>query len=95
MMQLLHFAVAIVNCIGGKKNHGNHSNNNIDRRVTSSVNKYGICILLYNVIIKPELLLSMKNEQCPDLTWSNFIVVNFMSTVADVSNIHNTINTVL
>ena len=37
-MLLLDFAVAIVNYTGGKKNHGNHSNNNIDRRVTSSVN---------------------------------------------------------
>ena len=38
MMLLLDFAVARLNPSGGKKNHGNHSNNNIDRRVTSSVN---------------------------------------------------------
>ena len=38
MMLLLDFAVASVNRSGGKKTHGNHSNNNIDRRVTSSVN---------------------------------------------------------
>ena len=30
-MLLLDFAVAIVNCTGGKKNHGDHSNNNTDR----------------------------------------------------------------
>ena len=31
MMLLLDFAVAIVNSMGGKKNHGDHSNNNTDR----------------------------------------------------------------
>ena len=31
MMLLLDFAVARVNRSGGKKNHGNHSNNNTDR----------------------------------------------------------------
>ena len=40
MMLLLDFAVARLNRTSGKKTHGNHSNNNIDRRVTSSVNKY-------------------------------------------------------
>ena len=35
-MLLLDFAVARANRRGGKKTHGNHSNNNIDR--TSSVN---------------------------------------------------------
>ena len=38
MMLLLDFAVAIVNCTGGKKNHGNHSNNNTDREYLSVSN---------------------------------------------------------
>ena len=37
MMLLLDFAVAIVNCIGGKKTHGNHSNNNIDLTLRSII----------------------------------------------------------
>ena len=35
MMLLLDFAVAIVNCTGGKKTHGNHFNNNTDREYLS------------------------------------------------------------
>ena len=38
MMLLLDFAVVRANRSGGKKTHGNHFNNNIDRKVTSSVN---------------------------------------------------------
>ena len=38
MMLLLDFAVTAENRSGGKKPLGDHSNNNIDQRVTSSVN---------------------------------------------------------
>ena len=38
MMLLLDFAVAIVNCTGGKKTHGNHFNNNTDREYLSVSN---------------------------------------------------------
>ena len=36
-MLLLDLAVAIVNCTGGKKNHGDHSNNNTDRASRSVI----------------------------------------------------------
>ena len=39
MMLLLDFAEARVNRSGGKKNHGNHSNNNTDREYLSVSNK--------------------------------------------------------
>ena len=35
MMLLLDFAVGSVNRSGGKKNHGDHSNNNTDREYLS------------------------------------------------------------
>ena len=38
-MLLLDFAVGSVNRSGGKKNHGNHSNNNTDREYLSVSNK--------------------------------------------------------
>ena len=38
MMLLLDFAEARVNRSGGKKNHGNHSNNNTDREYLSVSN---------------------------------------------------------
>ena len=41
MMLLLDFAVGSVNRSGGKKPHGNHSNNNTDREYLS-VSKYRI-----------------------------------------------------
>ena len=37
MMLLLDFAEARVNRRGGKKNHGNHSNNNTDRASRSVI----------------------------------------------------------
>ena len=37
-MLLLDFAEARVNCRGGKKTHGNHSNNNTDREYLSVSN---------------------------------------------------------
>ena len=39
MMLLLDFAVAVENRSGGKKPHGNHSNNNIDRTSVNNNNK--------------------------------------------------------
>ena len=38
MMLLLDFAVGSVNRSGGKKNHGDHSNNNTDREYLSVSN---------------------------------------------------------
>ena len=38
MMLLLDFAVARLNRSGGKKNHGDHSNNNTDREYLSVSN---------------------------------------------------------
>ena len=38
MMLLLDFAVGSVNRRGGKKNHGDHSNNNTDREYLSVSN---------------------------------------------------------
>ena len=38
MMLLLDFAVAVENQSGGKKTHGNHSNNNTDREYLSVSN---------------------------------------------------------
>ena len=38
MMLLLDFAVGSVNHSGGKKNHGDHSNNNTDREYLSVSN---------------------------------------------------------
>ena len=38
MMLLLGFAVGSVNRSGGKKNHGDHSNNNTDREYLSVSN---------------------------------------------------------
>ena len=38
MMLLLDFAVGVVNRSGGKKNHGDHSNNNTDREYLSVSN---------------------------------------------------------
>ena len=38
MMLLLDFAVVVENRSGGKKNHGNHSNNNTDREYLSVSN---------------------------------------------------------
>ena len=38
MMLLLDFAVGSVNRSGGKKTHGNHSNNNTDREYLSVSN---------------------------------------------------------
>ena len=38
MMLLLDFAVGSVNRCGGKKNHGDHSNNNTDREYLSVSN---------------------------------------------------------
>ena len=54
MMLLLDFAVAVENRSGGKKTHGNHSNNNIDR---TSVNNN-----------KKEL--DQNQESSPLLRWS-------------------------
>ena len=48
MMLLLDFAVAAENRSGGKKTHGNHSNNNIDQRVTSSVNNNKVSCVLFD-----------------------------------------------
>ena len=39
MMLLLDFAVARLNRSGGKKKHGDHSNNNTDREYLSVSNK--------------------------------------------------------
>ena len=39
MMLLLDLAVAVVNCTGGKKNHGDHSNNNTDRASRSVITR--------------------------------------------------------
>ena len=39
MMLLLDFAVVVENRSGGKKTHGNHSNNNTDREYLSVSNK--------------------------------------------------------
>ena len=42
MMLLLDFAVGSVNRSGGKKNHGDHSNNNTDREYLSVSNYFTV-----------------------------------------------------
>ena len=44
MMLLLDFAVGSVNRSGGKKNQGDHSNNNTDRKYAISSHNVLICL---------------------------------------------------
>ena len=49
MMLLLDFAVARLNRSGGKKNHGDHSNNNTDREYLSVSNNTATTAKLFCV----------------------------------------------
>ena len=64
MMLLLDFAVVVENRSGGKKPHGNHSNNNTDREYLSVSNN------------KKEL--DQNQESSPLLRWSLIIKKNLI-----------------
>ena len=50
MMLLLDFAVGSVNRSGGKKTHGNHSNNNTDREYLSVSKSHNVLICLSKLL---------------------------------------------